>query len=256
MRTQRLIFVSLLWGFCCDQATGQESQAVDLNAQSRENQEKALKDFYVVEKSEEKQEAEPLSGPTLSFSGEYIAVGAGVTHALLKYTGKFGTTTGTDLSHPINTLGYHIIAGFGRALGNGPYIGAEANINITPHANKKKETFSAGFLITSSGLSTVAFGVNARLGYIPATIPCLMFVNLGGIQTKAICTAVSQKYEFSTFRALIGAGAEYKFSKMVGVRCDVNHAFGEKETKTLSKTQSLEGKLSITAVRILVSFYL
>lgn len=66
----RYLVLTALWGgLCCSAARGQESQAVDVNKQSREDQAKALTDFYVTEKTEEKQEAEPLSGPSLPFSG-------------------------------------------------------------------------------------------------------------------------------------------------------------------------------------------
>jgi hypothetical protein len=235
----------------------QESQVVDLNVQSKEAQAKSATDFYVGDKTEEPQKAPLLSGPALPFSGSYIALGAGLTRASQEYTGKPGGARGNiAVSHILNTLGYHIVAGFGRTLGNGPYVGMEMSINITPHADQQKIGSSGGLSVISTGLTKVALGVNARFGYVLANVPLMFFVNLGGIQTKSTCVAFSSKQSFSTFRPLVGIGTEYKLSKTIGMRGDINYAFGESETQSLSNNRSVDGKTSLTTVRVFVSFAL
>ncbi|MDR1910237.1 MAG: hypothetical protein LBQ26_00115, partial [Holosporales bacterium] len=89
MRRRYFVAVLLVSKMCC--AVAQESQVIDLNAQSVEAQTKAATGFYVNDNFEEMQEAPPLSGPSLPFSGSYIALGAGGTRAFLNYVGKSGT---------------------------------------------------------------------------------------------------------------------------------------------------------------------
>jgi hypothetical protein len=108
----------------------------------------------------------------------------------------------------------------------------------------------------STGLTKVALGANARFGYVLADVPLMFFANLGGMQTRSTCIAFGSKQSFSTFRPLIGIGAEYKLSKTIGIRGDVNYAFGENETQSLKNNRSVDGKTSLTITRLFMSFAL